>query len=291
MRLYDEKNGLYYESGPGGIEIKDADKKLTEAVIPADYDGTPVTSIGKKAFLGCKQLREVRLPESITSVGEWGFARCDALESLRMGSGDCVFGKGVFEKDALLTEIIVGDHEGSTSHLMAKAATVMEAEYLLDTEDAGSEGWFKSWDNKLSNILELADNEGYHLYVLCGEEDLHLDYDEYLEFSRRKKAGLCLLRLMYDEMLDPAFGQRLSRYVREHTVGCSSAAAWDHVLEHHADDTGYFELLVRLECIGRNNLEQALLSLGDRHAEAKGYLINTFNDTDTRDAFFEDLML
>ena len=46
----------------------------TNIVIPATYNGLPVTSIGSGAFSGCRSLTSVTIPDSVTSIGEYAFA-------------------------------------------------------------------------------------------------------------------------------------------------------------------------------------------------------------------------
>jgi hypothetical protein len=173
---------------------------------------------------------------------------------------------------------------------MAAAPVIMDAEYLLDTLHCGDDEWIRKWDTKLSHILSLKDDDGYHLYVLCGEEDLHLDYDEFLEYTRRKKASLCLLRLLFDEGLPDEFRRVLEGYVRDHGIGCESSAAWDYVVREQGDDLSYFELLSDLGCVGAQNLEAALMGLGERFPQAKAYLINRFSAGGGSD-FVDSLLL
>ncbi len=291
MILYDEASGLYYEKiGDDRASITDTDKKITDITIPERINDASVTEIRKKAFLGCKQLKSVGLPDAVEKVGDWAFAHCDALKDIRIPR-TCTFGQGVFKNDNSLTGIAVTGRSEASARLLAKAVTVMDAEYLLDAENAGSREWFGRWDQKLESILELADDDGYHLYVLCGEEDLHFDYEEYLEFNRRKKAGLCMLRLLYDEELHEGLRERITSYVTAHSVGRGSEASWKYILSEHGDDIEYYRLLKETGGIGQDNLEMALNGLSDRHAQAKAFLINSFNTGNKTESFFDALML
>ena len=291
MIYYDEKLKIYHEEKDGKAAVTDADKNITEVIIPREINNIPIVNIKKKAFLGCKQLRSISLPETVKNVGEWAFAFCDSLSEVKLASNRAVFGQGAFKNDARLEKLWIEGRSEASARMLAAAVTVMDAEYLLDTGEAGSSEWIRKWDQKLENILNLADDEGYHLYVLCGEEDLHFDYDEYLEYNRRKKAGLSMLRLLYDEELKEPLRERLIDYIREHSVGKESEAAWSCIVDRHGDDIAYYELMTRLSGIDEDNLEKALNSLSDRHAEAKSFLINHFNKGNKTDEFFDSLML
>ncbi len=291
MIYYDEKLKIYHEEKDGKATVTDADKNITEVIIPREINNIPIVNIKKKAFLGCKQLRSISLPETVKNVGEWAFAFCDSLSELKLASNRAVFGQGAFKNDSRLEKLWIEGRSEASARMLAAAVTVMDAEYLLDTAEAGSSEWIRKWDQKLENILNLADDEGYHLYVLCGEEDLHFDYDEYLEYNRRKKAGLSMLRLLYDEELKEPLRERLMDYIREHSVGKESEAAWSCIVDRHGDDIAYYELMTRLSGIDEDNLEKALNSLSDRHAEAKSFLINHFNKGNKTDEFFDSLMI
>lgn len=55
--------------------------------IPDKLDGFSVTTIGKRAFLGCKGLTGVTVPEGVTSIGEEAFKDCTGLKSIKLNSG------------------------------------------------------------------------------------------------------------------------------------------------------------------------------------------------------------
>lgn len=44
--------------------------KLEELIIPEEYEGKPVTSIGDYALQWCSGLKSVTIPNSVTSIGE-----------------------------------------------------------------------------------------------------------------------------------------------------------------------------------------------------------------------------
>jgi hypothetical protein len=313
MRYYEDKLGIYYEiresysedrsqsglnKNPADgdcekfIMICDADKKLNELTIPEYINDLPVRAIGKKSFLGCKGLRQIRLPRGIDNIGEWAFAFCDNLTAVERPRNDIKWGKGVFKNDDKLRRITIYPDCSSdpmTCRLLAAAPVIMDAEYLLDIKHAGNEEWIKKWDTRLEHILNLADDEGYHLYVLCGEEDLHFDYEEYLEYNREKKSELCMLRLINDKWLDEDFKQKLSDYINDHTAGCESDATIRILLKAHGDEQEYYKLLLDTGAVSNINLEQVLFKMGDRHAQMKAFLIEQCSSS--TDGFYEDLML
>lgn len=311
MQYYDEDTGLYYEirEESSCAFVTDADKKLTGVKVPGMLGGYPVKVIGKKAFLGCKGLREVTLPECVDEIGEWAFAFCDNLKTLALPAKSLKLGKGIFKNDRKLGDISLYDidpggvpdlkhdensrEKEAVAKLLAAAPIYMDAEYLLDTKHAGSEEWYGKWDTKLMHILSLKDDEGYHLYVLCGEEDLHFDYDQYLEYNREKKAYLCMLRLRNDVCLSAGNRHILADYLMDHTVGSNSDAAIRVLLRDFGDDRDYYRLMIEEGVISASNLEDVLLKMGDRHARMKAFLIESVRggSGDGAGSFFDELVL
>ena len=60
----------------------------TEIIIPVTYNDLPVTRIGGYAFLDCRNLTSVVIPDSVTTIGEWAFLECSSLTSVVIG-GQC----------------------------------------------------------------------------------------------------------------------------------------------------------------------------------------------------------
>ncbi len=50
-----------------------------KVIIPSNYEGKPVTNIGKQAFMSCTDLTGIEIPNSITSIGSSAFSGCTGL--------------------------------------------------------------------------------------------------------------------------------------------------------------------------------------------------------------------
>lgn len=291
MNFYDEVSTLTFEIGEDSAIVTDCYKRATSVEIPIAVNGIRVRRIAKKAFLGCKILSRVIVPDSVESIDEWAFAHCAGLKEICLPQRTIEFGKGVFEGDRSLSRICVANQEDGVAELLAIAAVVMDAQYLIDTNDAGSEQWYRKWDYKLRDILEAKDDEGYHLYILCGEEDLHFDYDEYVALRRRRKAGLCIERLLHDNMLDDGLRHTITNYLLEQRPSREYGGCFAYVELEHADDEVYYEKLIELKVIDNDNLECVLERLDERHARMKAYLLKTLTAAAEDDFFARVLNL
>ena len=66
-------------------------KNVTSITLPKS-----VTSIGKEAFSSCYDMSKINIPESVTSIGEEAFSACVSLLSLTVPSTVKTIGKGAF---------------------------------------------------------------------------------------------------------------------------------------------------------------------------------------------------
>jgi len=152
---------LNYKKYADHIEISGVtDKKITEANIPAEIDGLPVTTIGgmslnmnlisvtipdsvinieQNAFLHCIGLISVIIPDSVTNIGQDAFGDCTSLTSITIENPDCIIydsstticsGKPYSSSVGLFNGIIYG-YEGSTAQAYAE-------KYSLTFESIGS---------------------------------------------------------------------------------------------------------------------------------------------------------
>lgn len=281
-----------YECQGGNIkyEIKNDTAIITsctgkpyEIKVPGQLSGYPVTIIGKKAFLGIKTLKQLTLPSGIIEIGDWAFSGCSSLESITI-EGDqreIKYGQSVFSKMSALRKLcLFGETE--KSELLAVAVTQMDAQYLI----LDSKNFFEFFDVRLKTIIKEADDEGFVFMVLCGEEDLAADIDEYKENKREFKASLALLRIINDTELSDEMYDLCVNYIKEHTAGAASEASFK-VLLGHSEDERYQNLIFSLNLIDDSNLERALEILGERYAPLKAKLLSGKKETEDFYSGFE----
>ena len=58
----------------------------SEVVIPAEYEGLPVTDINSEAFRGCTFVTSVIIPDSVFEIGSYAFYGCVGLKNVKMSS-------------------------------------------------------------------------------------------------------------------------------------------------------------------------------------------------------------
>lgn len=89
------------------VKITDCDESATEAEIPAEIEGLPVTVIDNGAFAYCSDLINVTIPEGITSIGGYAFFRCTSLTSVTIPNGVTVIGGNAFNGCINLSDITI----------------------------------------------------------------------------------------------------------------------------------------------------------------------------------------
>ena len=272
-----------------------------------EEEGTkyPVTCIGKKAFLGCKGLREVDMPESVTEIEDWAFSQCAHLRKItipalfdRTQGNDFKLGRRVFEGCVSLSQICrQKDDNGAISYLCAALVSRLPAEYLLWDDEIGSKHWYEKWDLALSGFILRKDNEGYTDTVLCGEEDISYDgigsvdgemlgeTYEYVKSVCKNKSYLCLLRLVNDEMLDATSRDIYSQYIRVHKRGVGNEAAWLTLTEDIGDELEYYKVYASVAESEADELSEMIAQMGEDKAQAKAYLISQSDKNDVVDMF------
>ena len=84
------ENGLYFVLNDDGQSYRVSGYEgeiVGELVIPATYNGLPVTMIDEGAFPNCYELTGVVLPESITVISYQAFVNCHNLQSVNLPEG------------------------------------------------------------------------------------------------------------------------------------------------------------------------------------------------------------
>lgn len=98
---------LFYIVKDEVIEITRCLSSATSVDIPSQLDGYPVTSIGDRAFNGCRDLTSVSIPSGVTNIGEYAFYYCSGLTSVSIPSGVTNIGGYAFAGCIRLISVII----------------------------------------------------------------------------------------------------------------------------------------------------------------------------------------
>ncbi|TWH57574.1 Bacterial surface proteins containing Ig-like domains [Desulfitobacterium sp. LBE] len=103
--VYDNGSFLKYKAGTAGITITACDQAATRIDIPDYIEGKPVTNIAREAFSGCRDLTEIRLPDTLRTIGYAAFAGCQSLTGINLPEGLEQLGGQAFRACGSLREV------------------------------------------------------------------------------------------------------------------------------------------------------------------------------------------
>lgn len=105
-QLSDTEAEVTYESKLSPTYSYSGELELPAMVL---YDGTylKVTSIGERAFFGCRPLTKITIPPTVTSIGTWAFGWCDSITSIVIPESVTAMGADVFDGCLALSNIEV----------------------------------------------------------------------------------------------------------------------------------------------------------------------------------------
>lgn len=290
-----EGGRLYYRMTEEGAAITGCRIMDSRITLPDRIEEQPVTLIERKAFLSCKQLKEIRLPEGLRQIGDWAFAYCSRLTYVWLPRHNLLMGKGVFKECEALAGIFPLDadtpEEMQRGMLLGSVPVKLEVEYLFTPGETDGEVWLTRYDERLRLFLHQPDEDGYSKMVYCGEEDIMSNLDLYLAERRRAKARLCFLRLNNPAGLSKEFKEELRQYLRDHTKGCQSEAAWEVVFGEHGGEQEYYAAFTQAGCLTDENYDAVLSQMGEQYPEMKGYLMRYHSQNRETADFFDMLSL
>lgn len=252
--------------------------------VPTQIEGKPVTAIEKKAFLSCKTIREINLPDTIEEIGDWAFAHAEKLKFIGVPDHSLRHGKELFLGCKRLREIVISgtkeEKERRASEgigrMLAMAVTVLHDYFLFAPDEAGTDAWIKRWDEKLKGLMELDDLDGFEELWTCGEEDYEgKDYDikSYPVEKRKMKLRIVYFRLLHQYGISDEIRAYLMDYLCRHTRGTATPEAWDIIIEEHKDELMYYKIFTEAGCVTEENFDGLLSDLEDVGAEIKAYML------------------
>lgn len=107
-------DGIYYnliDKAKGAIVTRGDNKYSGEIIIPSTIKvgeiSYNVTSIEEKAFLSCKALSSITIPNSVTTIGDLAFAYCYGLTSFTIPNSVTSIGRQAFHECTGLASITI----------------------------------------------------------------------------------------------------------------------------------------------------------------------------------------
>ncbi len=107
-------NGLKYKLNPQALTaevIRNSTQLSGDIVVPSTvtYSGKTytVTAIGRSAFLSCRNLLSVTIPNTVTSIGQQAFSYCDALKTMTIPKSVTSINRAIFSYDNNMETIVV----------------------------------------------------------------------------------------------------------------------------------------------------------------------------------------
>lgn len=193
----------------------------TRVILPDAIEGRPLTVIGAKAFLSCRNVERLVLPDSLEQVEDWAFAHMKGLEELVFPAKDIAFGKKVFLGCTGLKRIVfsgAGNQYEGISYFLASVAALMEDVPLrlgLASDREGQWKWLEEYDRMLERYLARPDTYGFEPAFIgwFNVEDVDDQQEAYIRKRRQQKAELVFQRLLYPDHMAESMRQKLADYL------------------------------------------------------------------------------
>lgn len=271
---------LVYVERKDGIAIKRYRGIGEKIIVPEAIEDKEVVAIEKKAFLSCKTIKSIELPDSITEIGDWAFAHAEQLRHITIPPHDITRGKEMFLGCKRLRDIYLSGEEeankNGVSRMLAAGVTILHDYYLFDVTRIRDKEWVDKWDEKLLKLINLDDLDGFEELWTCGEEDYEgKDYDikSYPVEKRKAKLRLVYFRLLHPYMISEKIKIELQNYLKSHTKGTEEPESWDIVIEEHPENIEYYKVFTEAGCVNEDNFDDILGDMENVNAQMKAFIM------------------
>jgi len=99
--------GLSFLSMGNAYQVSQGTATAAEVVIPAIYEGLPVTTIAANGFSSYAEMTSIRIPNSVTSIGGYAFSNCTGLTSITIPNSVTSIGAYAFSYCTGLTSMTI----------------------------------------------------------------------------------------------------------------------------------------------------------------------------------------
>ena len=156
-----------------GYELIGYTGQANDIAIPDYYDGIPVISIGKEAFMDNKTLTSVKFPETVYALGTRAFKGCSSLKSVEF-LGDC---RDFLAENSKSTSLPFHIKLCEGVFYDCTALEYLEFPYGWDTV-ASDDAYFRgSGIRKLKLVMGVGSNMGKHFNGMPELEQIDIDYN------------------------------------------------------------------------------------------------------------------
>lgn len=129
VMINEPSNYTYQMLSDGTVEITGYTGNNDKISIPSEFNGLTVTSISNSAFVNCKKLTAVTIPNSVINISDSAFKDCSFLTSVDIPNSVTVIGDYVFSGCISLSNIQVDKNNTAycsiDGNLYNKAATIL----------------------------------------------------------------------------------------------------------------------------------------------------------------------
>ena len=174
-------------SEEGNISIKEYKGSSENVVIPDNFDGFPVVSIGEQAFRNKGSLVSVTIPDSVTLIG-WGvFYSCSNLKSVVIGKSVVTISESAFGNCKSLEKIVIPDSvKKIESSAFCECENLTSVDFGNSLEEIGNDA-FRFCSSLTSVVIpDSVTYIDYYAFLNCenltdftiGESVLSFDYSK-----------------------------------------------------------------------------------------------------------------
>lgn len=272
---------------------------------------SPLITVGSKAFLSCKNVERLYLPDTLEIVENWAFAHMKNLCEITLPAKEICFGKKVFLGCAKLCRV----HLSNKSEIQSEMHNIPVDTYIYEGISYFLASCFKFFpDNSLENLKMAGDRQGQWQWLAEYDEALQVyisradDYDfqpafigwfdvedvddqrqHYVLQQKKHKIRLAFQRLLYVERLAAEKAKFLQDYLLK-----ESSLVEELLLDKEepcSSDIRYFRMWKQAGGLNRESVERFLEQVSEDSPEIRGYLLKLQLENMEKNSFFEELDL
>lgn len=169
-----EGGNLYFDKESG--TITDCDETVISATIPDRIDGIKISKIGDRAFIDCKNLVNVTIPESVIAIGNSAFSGCSSLSNIAIPNSVTVIGNQAFYGSGL-QYVTLSEHLASIGYETFYGCRSLLAVTIPDSVSEIQHGAFNNCES-LKNIYLGIGVQTVEAAAFCGDmpKDRHVTF-------------------------------------------------------------------------------------------------------------------